>query len=109
MWRLPPASDDRLTFVAHAMTLSALHATNPWPGGGHPLPDADPAKRRPFLSGAVADGVETHDSGTEPDHITTDAVVELIETLICGEPPVAVLDRLHNLLPANRRCRSPTA
>jgi hypothetical protein len=78
-WRLPAAPDDRLTFLAHAMTLSVVHGSNPWPAGRHPLPDADPAKRRPFLSGAVADGVETHHSGTQPDHITTDVVVDLMK------------------------------
>jgi hypothetical protein len=97
-WRLPAPPDDRPTFLAHAMTLSALHGTQPWPGGGYPLPDADPTRRRPFLSGAVADGVQTHHGGIESDQTTTDAVVHLVQTLVTGKPAATDLGRLHDLL-----------
>lgn len=97
-WRLPAVPDDRPTFLAHAMTLSALHGAGPWPGGGYPLPDADRALRRPFLSGAVADGVQIHHGGIHPDPTTTDTVVNLIQTLVSGNPTATDLGRLHDLL-----------
>ena len=97
-WRLPAVPDDRPTFLAHAMALSALHGTGPWPSGGYPLPDAEPARRRPFLSGAVADGVQTHHGGIQPDQTTTDTAAALLQTLVTRKPATADLDRLHDLL-----------
>jgi len=35
--------DDQTTYLSHALSLAALHGPGPWPDGGGPLPDDDPA------------------------------------------------------------------
>jgi len=45
-WRLPEAADAQSTFFSHALALAALHGPGPWPDGGYPLPDEDPAREQ---------------------------------------------------------------
>lgn len=53
------------TFVAHALSLSALHGPGPWPRDGYPLPDEPPNETgRSVLPSVVYDGVSTHHFGT---------------------------------------------
>ncbi|HTS97602.1 MAG TPA: hypothetical protein VMI33_13370 [Streptosporangiaceae bacterium] len=98
-WRLPEGGDDRPTFLAHAMALSALHGQGPWPGEGYPLPDAAPDPEQPFLSGSVADGIATHHGSVRPDQSGACLVADQLQELVAaGQPAGAGLDRLHDTL-----------
>lgn len=52
--------DGRPTIFAHALALSAMHASAPWPDGGHPLPDTPEGEPESPLPSVVLDGVTTH-------------------------------------------------
>ncbi len=53
------------TYLAHALSLSALHGPGPWPSQGSPLPDEQPHADK-FLSDVVFDGIRTHHFGFDP-------------------------------------------
>jgi hypothetical protein len=96
-WRLPPADDQRPTYLAHVIALTALHGPGPLPHGGYPLPDEDHAQRRPLLSGAVLDGVRTHHCGVDTDEPAAAMVARLIDDLVAGPPTTTALQHLHDI------------
>ncbi|AFU00758.1 hypothetical protein AW168_02575 [Nocardia brasiliensis] len=66
------------TFVAHALSLAALHGPGPWPDDGHPLPDEKPRGSHGFaMPSVVFDGVVTH-------HLVAEAppVAELADRIL---------------------------
>lgn len=105
---------ERPTFLAHALTLSALHGTKPWPDGGHPLPDEAVGADQPWLSSVVLDGIESHHFKPEPasgvadlaDEIAAAAVTPTASTIStsAGDPPER-LAILHNRLATTRAMR----
>ncbi|MGI5170394.1 hypothetical protein ACQEU3_39195 [Spirillospora sp. CA-253888] len=93
--------NDRTTFLAHALALSALHGPGPWPDGGFPLPDEPPRRDGedgPVMSSVVVDGVRTHHVGTRAEPAAAREVIALLEAAISESPDPAVLDRLHAFL-----------
>jgi hypothetical protein len=71
-------SSDQTTYLAHALSLAALHGPGPWPDGGGPLPDADPAPGRiQFASGAL-DGIVTHHTRGPAQASLTTGLTDLI-------------------------------
>jgi hypothetical protein len=92
-WRLPGAADAQSTFFSHALALAALHGPGPWPDGGYPLPDEDPAREQ-LMVGAVLDGVRTHHFGSAPD---PDAAARIAD-LVTGPPSLRACAGLHAAL-----------
>ena len=92
-WRLPGAADAQSTFFSHALALAALHGPGPWPDGGYPLPDEDPAREQ-LMVGAVLDGVRTHHLGSAPD---PDAAARIAD-LVTGPPSLRACAGLHAAL-----------
>lgn len=95
-WRLPPAAEDRSTYFAHAVALAARYGPGPWPDGGYPLPDEDPAGRRPLMSGAVLDGVRTHHFRGERDDAAAAALAGLLAEVAAGPPDLGAAQRVHD-------------
>ena len=92
--------DDRPTFLAHALALSALHGLGPWPNDGHPLPD-EPLRESgegPFIPSVVLDGVRVHHFSTEPAHAVVEEIVDLLEKIISTPSYPGALAGLHELL-----------
>ncbi|MGK8506762.1 hypothetical protein ACRS5S_01485 [Nocardia asiatica] len=58
------------TFVAHALSLSALHGPGPWPRDGYPLPDEPSETGETGLPSVVYDGVTTHHFGARAHPVT---------------------------------------
>jgi hypothetical protein len=91
--------DDRPTFLAHALALSALHGPGPWPDQGFPLPDDVPAAGDgPVLPSVVMDGIRSRHSGGRP--VIEPIVGEIVETI-----RVSTTDgirHLHDLLAGQR-------
>ena len=92
--------DGRPTIFAHALTLSALHGSSPWPDDGHPLPDQPPGEPESLLSSVVLDGVTTHHF--TPPEVTDDEVREVAGLFLshARSSPVHVRDlaALHETL-----------
>ncbi|MBF6302782.1 hypothetical protein IU459_35400 [Nocardia amamiensis] len=82
------------TFVAHALSLAALHGPGPWPRDGHPLPDEQPRKSGEFvIPSVVYDGISTHHFGTG-----SQPVAELTDRVIAHlDDPAALLDLFSGL------------
>lgn len=102
-WRLPEGGDDRPTFLAHAMALSALYGQGPWPGEGYPLPDAGPDPEQPFLSGAVADGIATHHGSVRPDQAGACLVADQLQELVTAARPAPAWTGCTTPWPTGRR------
>lgn len=69
-----PAVDARPTFFAHALALSALHGTGPWPDDGRPYPDEPPGGEQALMPSVVLDSVRAKHFGIGQD---SDAVAGL--------------------------------
>ena len=96
-WRLPEAADAQSTFFSHALALAALHGPGPWPDGGYPLPDEDPAREQ-LMVGAVLDGVRTHHFGSAPDPDAAARIADLVADLVTGPPSQSACAGLHAAL-----------
>src|SRR4051794_33050452 len=92
--------DDRPTFLAHALALSALHGSGSWPDDGHPLPDEPPrtSGEGPFLPSVVLDGVRTHHFRTEPEPAAVGEIVDLLAEMVSAPPVPGALAGLHETL-----------
>lgn len=74
--------DGQPTFFSHALSLSALHGMNPWPHGGAPLPDEEPATGEVIMTSVVMDGVKSHHFRPErPGEPDVEAVADEFERL----------------------------
>ncbi|MEU4314506.1 hypothetical protein [Nocardia sp. NPDC024068] len=81
------------TFVAHALSLAALHGPGPWPRSGYPLPDDDPAAGAVILPSVVHDGVSTHHFRPESQPVS-----ELADLILARlDEPARLLDALAEL------------
>ena len=96
-WRLPEAADAQSTFFSHALALAALHGPGPWPDGGYPLPDEDPAREQ-LMVGSVLDGVRTHHFGNAPDPDAAARIADLVADLVTGPPSQSACAGLHAAL-----------
>ena len=96
-WRLPEAADAQSTFFSHALALAALHGPGPWPDGGYPLPDEDPAREQ-LMVGSVLDGVQTHHFGSAPDPDAAARIADLVADLVTGPPSQSACAGLHAAL-----------
>ena len=96
-WRLPAAADAQSTFFSHALALAALHGPGPWPDGGYPLPDEDPAREQ-LMVGSVLDGVRTHHFGSAPDPDAAARIADLVADLVTGPPSQSACAGLHAAL-----------
>ena len=96
-WRLPEAADAQSTFFSHALALAALHGPGPWPDGGYPLPDEDPAREQ-LMVGSVLDGVRTHHFGSAPDPDAAARIADLVADLVTGPPSLRACAGLHAAL-----------
>jgi hypothetical protein len=103
-WRLPEPADAEFTFFSHALALAAVHGSGPWPNGGYPLPDEDPA-RQALVVGSVLDGVQTHHFGSKPDNDAARQVVDQLADLVNGRPSLQACAGLHAVLAANPALR----
>ena len=97
VWRLPEAADAQSTFFPHALALAALHGPGPWPDGGYPLPDEDPAREQ-LIVGAVLDGVRTHHFGNAPDPDAAARIADLVADLVTEPPSPRACAGLHAAL-----------
>jgi hypothetical protein len=117
--------DSRPTIFAHALALSALHGSSPWPDGGHPLPDAPAGERENAFPSVVRDGVTTHHFA--PPKVTDDEVREIVDLFLAlarsspphardlavlheslsSRPAIGLADRLAAGLRARRSSREP--
>lgn len=95
--RLPDAADGEPTFFSHALALAALHGPAPWPDGGYPLPDEDPAQQR-LMVGSVLDGIQTHHVKNEPGPDGAAQIAELVADLVTGAPSLRACAALHAAL-----------
>src|SRR5215831_10488840 len=99
-WRLPPmAADDRPTYLAHALALSALHGSMPWPNGGGPLPDAKPpaVEGSMVISDAVMDGIRTHHMAAGGvQAVDAGRLADMVEALVRRAPSLEALQSLHD-------------
>ncbi|WP_159850129.1 hypothetical protein [Nocardia sp. CY41] len=82
------------TFVAHALSLSALHGPGPWPRDGYPLPDEQSDEASEIvLPSVVYDGVSTHHFGTG-----THPVAELADRILADlDDPARLLEHFADL------------
>jgi hypothetical protein len=94
-WRLPVAADDRHTFLAHALALSAAHGPVPWPDDGYPLPDQGKPK---LMSDSVLDGMRTQHFGFAADQPAATQAADIIRAITESPPEIQVLQQLHDLL-----------
>lgn len=94
------APDDRPTFLAHALALSALYGPGPWPNDGHPLPDHRPhSEDHPLISGVVMEGIRTHHGTVQPAASTATEIGRMIERLTASpSPDPEALTALHDRL-----------
>ncbi|MET7327120.1 hypothetical protein [Nonomuraea sp. NPDC005650] len=92
-WR---PGDDRPSFLAHALTMSASYGPGPWPAT-----DLSDEPARPsggvFISSTVMDGIRSHHSGPHGDDTTVEEVADLLHTLTASPTP-ELMSRLHDLL-----------
>jgi hypothetical protein len=95
LWRLPVAADDRHTFLAHALALSAAHGPVPWPDDGYPLPDQGKLQ---LMSDSVLDGVRTQHFGFTTDQQVAAQAADIIRTITESPPEIQALQQLHDLL-----------
>jgi hypothetical protein len=96
-WRLPEAADAQSTFLSHALAMAALHGPGPWPDGGYPLPDEDPARQQ-IMVGSVLDGIRTHHFGSDPNTDAAARIADLVADLVTGPPSVRACAGLHAAL-----------
>jgi hypothetical protein len=96
-WRLPEAADAQSTFFSHALALAALHGPGPWPDGGYPLPDEDPARQQ-LMVGSVLDGIRTHHFGSDPDAQAAARIADMVRDLVTGSPSLRACAGLHAAL-----------
>ena len=96
-WRLPEAAGAQSTFFSHALALAALHGPGPWPDGGYPLPDEDPAREQ-LMVGSVLDGIRTHHFGSDPDAEAAARIADLVADLVTGPPTLRACAELHAAL-----------
>lgn len=92
-----PQRRERYTYLAHAVALSALYGSRPWPDGGAPLPDATPPADEQLFSDVEFEGIRTHHGVVGNDE--TDAIqgiVERVHELAASEHDAAGLDALHD-------------
>ncbi|WP_174189599.1 hypothetical protein [Nocardia barduliensis] len=82
------------TFVAHALSLSALHGPGPWPRDGYPLPDEQPSEHGEIvLPSVVYDGVSTHHFGARAHPVT-----ELADRILADlDDPARLLEHFAGL------------
>jgi hypothetical protein len=85
-WVLEVAVEAEPTFLAHLLTLTALHGHAPWPDHGYPLPDDPPPEQRSFFPSVASDGARSHHFGIRPAPDTVTAVVDRITALVTGPP-----------------------
>ncbi len=97
-WVLDRVDGEQHTFLAHALSLAALHGPGPWPGGGTPLPDESSNQEGPRFAAGAMDGIQTHHFGISPDPAAVTAVADEITTLVTGDPDTAAAVRLHDRL-----------
>ncbi|MGR6923772.1 hypothetical protein ACU635_56735 [[Actinomadura] parvosata] len=71
---------DRLTFLAHAISMSDLHGPGPWPPQAMAdLPDEPPRPHDiPYMPSVVMDGVHTHHFAFTPDRDTAREIAGLL-------------------------------
>lgn len=98
------AGEGSATYLAHALSLSALHGPAPWPHGGSPLPDEQPpsGNEGPLLSDVVFDGIRTHHFGFEPQPETAAELVnQIAEVVLRGLDPAPLTELFarHSALP----------
>ncbi|GAA0953383.1 hypothetical protein [Actinocorallia libanotica] len=75
------AGEGAATYLAHALSLSALHGPGPWPSGGSPLPDERPDPEA-ILSDVVFDGIRTHHFGFDAQPETAAELAERISETV---------------------------
>ncbi|WP_116952638.1 hypothetical protein [Jiangella endophytica] len=88
-----PAPAEPPTVLAHALALSALHGTDPWPRGGFPLPDEPPARPPVRFPSVALDGVATHHVRPRGDG-DPGALADAIAAAAGGNGPAGLHDRL---------------
>ncbi|MFB4282644.1 hypothetical protein ACBJ59_45625 [Nonomuraea sp. MTCD27] len=88
------SDDDRLTFLAHAISMSSLYGPGPWPQHAQELPDEPPRPDdgRPYISTTVMDGIRTHHLSAQSE--PAGAVTEVAGLLQSGAPFAALHERL---------------
>ncbi|MEU2123587.1 hypothetical protein [Nocardia niwae] len=86
------------TFVAHALSLAALHGPGPWPREGYPLPDEQPRDASEIVFPSVVyDGVSTHHFGTNAH-----PVAELTDRILADlDDPARLLEHFADLRAVN--------
>lgn len=95
-------SEPAPTFLAHALALSALHGTDPWPDGGSPLPDEVPRTTPAGFPSVSLDGVMSHHfrtKSTGDPGALADAVAAAVGA---GDGDGGRLVALHDLLADQR-------
>lgn len=82
--------DGQPTIFSHALSLSALHGSAPWPHGGGPLPDETPATGEFRMPSVVLDGVRSHHFRPErPGEAEIDAIADEFARLGRSDSPRA--------------------
>jgi hypothetical protein len=94
-WTLPAAADNRPSFFAHALALTAAHGPGPWPDGGYPLPDDGPPTG---LTSSVHDGIRTHHFSFSTNRSAAVQAAGSIAALTTESPEAAALQGLHDFL-----------
>jgi hypothetical protein len=89
------AADDQTTYLSHALSLAALHGPGPWPDGGGPLPDDDPAPGRVRFASGALDGILTHHTNARSGD---SAVGELADLILRPDPTESDRRLLHDRL-----------
>ncbi|WP_435591699.1 hypothetical protein [Nocardia sp. bgisy118] len=95
-WLVSDDIDDQTTFLAHAISLAALHGPGPWPAEGRPLPDDSPDERK-LLNSTVLDGVQTHHATAPAEPDVAAAAVATITDIVAA-PSDSALAALHDQL-----------
>ncbi|MGW4123551.1 hypothetical protein [Nocardia sp. NPDC004711] len=95
-WSAPEFSDDRTTFLAHALSLTALHGPGPWPDGGSPLPDEQSTDSR-LLSSTVLDGIRTHHLAASDESPPITTLIDAVAAALSA-PDAETLTALHDRL-----------
>ncbi|SDM64358.1 hypothetical protein SAMN05421869_15034 [Nonomuraea jiangxiensis] len=91
-WR--PA-DERPSFFAHALTMSARFGSSPWPADD--LPDEPPRPSGLFISSTVMDGIRSHHSEPHSDSDTVEEAARLLQAL-AEAPAPELMSGLHDRL-----------